>query len=163
MDDYPRVRDCMKKGVVSIGVHASLEEAVALVVKKKIGTLPVLDSAGHLVGVTTLHDIMQNFLPDFVDLLGDIDFVKDFGAVKAPSQERLKKVAALSVADIMEEPVAVESDSSLVKSLSMLEKHGMWDLPVVDGGKLVGIASRVDIVRAFFLEWQIPHLDDTKE
>lgn len=56
----------------------------------------------------------------------------------------------------MEEPVAVEGDSSLIKSLAILDKKGLWDLPVVKKGKLIGIASRVDIVRVFLLEWKIP-------
>jgi CBS domain-containing protein len=63
----------------------------------------------------------------------------------------------------MEEPVAVEGDSSLIKSLAILEKKGLFDLPVVDDGKLIGIASRVDIVRAFLLEWRIPEVEKSEK
>lgn len=50
----------------------------------------------------------------------------------------------------------MEGDSSLIQSLAILEKKGLWGLPVVDDRRLIGIASRVDIVRTFLLEWKIP-------
>ncbi len=156
MDQHPKIRDCMKRKVFSVHVDTSVGEAAKLVVRKSVGTLPVVDDDGNLVGVTTIREIMHNFLPDFVSLLENIDFVKDFGVLESPSPESLEKAGGLSMSDIMEEPVAVEGDSSLIKSLAILEKKGLWDLPVVDDRRLIGIASRVDIVRAFLLEWKIP-------
>jgi CBS domain-containing protein len=38
-----------------------------------------------------------------------------------------------------------------------MEKHRMRDLPVVKEGKLIGIASRVDIGRAFLSSWLAAH------
>ena len=154
MEEYSQVKDCMKTGVVSIHVNTSVGEAAALVVDKRVGTLPVVDDEGKLIGVVTIKSIMKYFLPEFVSLLDNIDFIKDFGAVKSPSDETTRRIASLTMTDIMKEPVAVESDSSLIKSLAMMEKHHLWDLPIVEGGKLIGIVSRVDIVRAFFLELQ---------
>jgi CBS domain-containing protein len=163
MKPGPEIKDCMKKKVISIRMDTTVGEAVALIVKKKIGTLPVLDEDDSLVGVVTVLDMMQNFFPKFIHLLDNIDFVTDFGAVKVPSKEKLEEAGALSIADIMKEPVAVEADSSLIKCLSIMEKHDLWDLPVLEKGKLVGIASRVDIVRAFFLEWQFPRVEKVKK
>jgi CBS domain-containing protein len=146
----------MKRKVVSVNIDMSVGEAAALIIKKKVGTLPVVDAEGTLVGVTTTLSIMQNFFPDFVSLMENIDFVKDFGMLEVPSQERLDKVGDLTMVNIMGKPVGVEANSSLLKSLSIMEKHRLWDLPVLEEGKLVGIASRVDIARAFLLKWTIP-------
>jgi CBS domain-containing protein len=153
----------MKRKVFSVHRDTSVGEAASLVVRKRVGTLPVLDDEGNLVGVTTIDRIMQNFLPNFVSLLENIDFVKDFGVLESPSPESLDEVGGFSMSDIMEEPVAVEGDSSLIKSLAILEKKGLFDLPVVDDGKLIGIASRVDIVRAFLLEWRIPEVEKSEK
>ena len=60
----------------------------------------------------------------------------------------------------MEEPVAVEDNSSLIQGLAILDKKGLWDLPVVDDRKLIGIASHVDIVRAFLQEWKISETEN---
>jgi PTS system nitrogen regulatory IIA component len=163
LDKHPKIRDCMKRKVFSVHVGTSVGKAASLVVGKRVGTLPVVDDEGNLVGVTTIKEIMQYFLPDFVSLLENIDFVKDFGVLESPSLESLDEVGGLSMSDIMEEPVAVDGDSSLIKSLAILEKKGLFDLPVVDDGRLIGIASRVDIVRAFLLEWQIPEVEKSEE
>ena len=104
-------------------------------------------------GFTTISDIIKIFLPDFVALLSDIDFVKDYGSLKYPSQETMDKAQNLSVTEIMAEPIAVEDDSSLIRALAIMHKHNLSDLPVLKQGKLVGISSRVDIGRAFFADW----------
>ncbi len=67
----------------------------------------------------------------------------------------MAKAESMPVAEIMEEPVAVEDDSSLIRALSIMHKYNLGDLPVLKQGKLVGIASRADIGREFFAGWQI--------
>jgi CBS domain-containing protein len=131
----------------------TVREAAALIVDKRIGTLPVVDEDGKLDGVVHIRNIIQLFLPDFVSLLSNIDFVKDFGAKRSPTTGVLRKAEVLTVADIMEKPVAVGEDSSLIRALSLMESHNLTDLLVVKEGKLVGLASRADIGRAFLADW----------
>lgn len=147
------IRDCMKREVVTVKPNASVREAVVLLAQKRVGTLPVVDVAGTLLGVISITRIIQLLLPDFVALLQHIDFVKDYGALKTPSREEWERVANLPVAEVMDRPVAVEENSSLIRALSVMEKHNLRDLPVVREGQLVGIASRVDIGRAFLEQW----------
>jgi CBS domain-containing protein len=147
---------CMKKEVVSTGPSMSVKHAAALLTEKRVGTLPVVDEDGILLGVTSITRIVKIFLPDFVALLENIDFVKDYGALNSPSPADLALAESLSVADIMDDPVAVEEDSSLIRALSVMEKHDISDLPVVKQGRLVGITSRVDIGRAFLEVWLEP-------
>lgn len=154
MNDLPIIRSCMKRNVVFAQTDTTVGEAVSLMVEKRIGTLPVVDDSGSLVGMTTINDIIQIFLPDFVALLSNIDVVKDYGTLKQPTQESLDEAEKLTVAEIMEEPVAVEDDSSLIKAMAIMHKYHLADLPVSRHGKLVGIASRVDIGREFFASWR---------
>ena len=147
------MRDCMKREVVTVQPTASVREAAALLVEKQVGTLPVVNAAGTLLGVTSLTRIIQLLLPDFVALLQNIDFIKDYGALKTPSREEWERVAELSVADIMDGPIVVEEHCPLIMALSVMEKHNLRDLPVVREGRLVGIASRVDIGRTFLAQW----------
>lgn len=154
MSEAQQVRNCMKRRVVYADPELSVREAIALLIDRKVGTLPIVDADQTLVGVTTLKDIIQLFLPDFVNLLADIDFVKDYGKSDLPSAENVERVERTAVGDIMAEPVAVEVDSSLIRALSMMEKHNLVDLCVVEEGKLVGIASMVDLGTAFLSKWQ---------
>jgi CBS domain-containing protein len=154
MKPLSSIGNCMKRTVFYISPDTTIREAVTMMVDKRVGTLPVVDEDDVLVGVTTISDIIKIFLPDFVSLLSDIDFVKDYGNLKIPSPETLEKVQNQSVSEIMEEPVAVEGDSSLIRALSIMHKHNLTDLPVLNEGKLCGIASRVDIGREFFSRWR---------
>ena len=153
MTDKLEIGDWMKRDVVVIDASASVKEAATLLVDRRVGTLPVVDEAGLLIGVVTTACITQIFLPDFVSLLEDFDFVQDFGALKTPSEKDLERVETLSVTDIMEAPVAVEENCPLIRALSVMEKQVLGDLLVVRGERLVGIASRVDIGRAFLTKW----------
>ena len=144
---------CMKVKVIFGHREMTVREAAALMAENNVGTLPVVDGTSKLVGVTTMRDVIQIFLPDFVSLLSNISFVKDYGDWGSPSRESLKRAESLLVADIMAEPVSVEDDCTLIRALSFMHKHRIRDLPVVKEGKLVGIASRVDIGRLFLSTW----------
>ena len=144
---------CMKRMVIVGHAEMTVKEAALLMAENNVGTLPVVDEASVLVGVTTMRDVIHIFLPDFVSLLSNIKFVKDYGDLGTPSREDMDRAESLLVADIMAEPVSVEDDCTLIRALSFMDKHRIRDLPVVKEGKLVGIASRVDIGRAFLSTW----------
>ena len=143
----------MKREVVSIGPDATLREVAATIIEKRVGTLPVVDDEGMLVGTVSVTDIVNMFLPDFVAVMDEIDFVHDYGDLENTSAEDRQRAKMLHVSDVMEEPVAMEEDAGLVHALSVMEKHNLRDLIVTRGGKLVGIASQVDIGRAFLTEF----------
>lgn len=143
----------MKDNVVSIRADATLLEAAHLLAEKKVGTLPVVDEKGQLIGLTSMRKIVRFFLPDFINVIKDVDFVRDFGAIDIPSPVDIKIGGEKTVKELMDEAVSVEEDTSLMRSLALMVTHDIQDLPVVRKGKLVGIASRVDIGRAFIQSW----------
>ena len=147
------ISDCMKHRVISGYPEMTVKSAAALMAEKHIGTLPVILKDSELVGVTTMDNIIQIFLPDFIFLLSNISFIKDYGDLGTLSRENMEMAERLTVADIMEEPISVENDCELIRALSFMHKYKIRDLPVVEDGKLVGIASRVDIGRAFLSNW----------
>lgn len=144
------IKDYMKTDVVSISPCSTVQEAINTVLTRKVGTLPVVDPENRLLGVIAIDDLIRLFLPDFVSFIEDIDFVRDYGALEIPYTEEVAGIWRLSVEQVMSEPVAVEEDCGPIRALSVMEKHRLQDLPVVKGGKLVGIVSRVDIFRRLF-------------
>ncbi len=148
-----KISDCMKQDVVSISVSASIGQAAALFAVRRIGTLPVVDGTGRLVGLLQLRDLLALVMPDFVRLLEDFDFVQDFGAVemRQPSPEML----ARSVQEVMQPPIFVDKNCGLLRASALLRRHELLDVPVVaSDGRLVGIASRVDIGAALLSSWR---------
>ena len=153
MEKQNCVRDCMKRKVIFCQPETTVRKAADLMAKNNVGTLPVVDETSKLIGVTTMDDIIQIFLPDFVSLISNIGFIKDYGDLGTLSPDELERADSLLVADIMGEPVSVENDCELIRALSFMHKYKIQDLPVVDEGNLVGIASRVDIGRAYLSSW----------
>lgn len=147
------ISDCMKHRVISGYPEMTVKSAAGLMAENNIGTLPVILKDSELVGVTTMDNIIQIFLPDFISLLSNISFIKEYGDLGTLSRENMEIAERLTVADIMEEPISVENDCELIRALSFMHKYKIRDLPVVEDGKLVGIASRVDIGRAFLSNW----------
>ena len=149
-----QVAACMKRNVVSVSRSSTVLEAVRTVIARHVGTLPVVDEAGVLLGLTTVQDLIKLFLPDFVTLIDDFEFVHDFGAVELQRLENQPEIAAKSIAEIMSPPVSVEMNARLLRTMSLMQKHDVRDMPVVDNeGRLVGIASHVDLASAFFQLW----------
>lgn len=147
-----QVKQCMKQNVYSIPPEVTVGDAARIFAARHIGSLPVIDAQQKLVGLLQLRDLLDLVLPDFLKLVGDFDFVPDFGAVEArqPSSELL----ARPVSSLMGSPVSVEAESGLLRAIALLHKHQIHDLPVVDGkGVLVGIVSRVDAGTALVAGW----------
>lgn len=149
------IRNCMKRHVVSIPIAVTIGEAAAVFVAQHIGMLPVVDDAGHLVGLLQLRDLLGLVMPDFVKLLEDFDFVHDFGAVEArhPSPETM----ARPVREVMQPPISVDETCGLLRAAALMRRYGLHDLPIVNGdGALVGIASHVDVATAILASWLTP-------
>jgi CBS domain-containing protein len=142
----------MKRNVVSIPDTSTIREAAAVFVKAHVGLLPIVDQNNKLVGVVGLRDLLSLELPDFVNFVADLDFVHDFGAVETtrPSAEVLDQ----SIKTLMRSPITVPEDSGLLRAYALMLQHMLHDIPVVSGdGKLVGMASRVDIGTAIVSTW----------
>lgn len=146
------ISSCMKQNVVSIPATASIREAAALLVKKHVGLLPIVDQDDKPIGVVGLRDLLSLELPDFVRFIEDLDFVHDFGAVETtrPSAKTLGK----SIKTLMKDAITVEEDCGLLRAYALMLQHNLHDILVVSKkGKLIGVASRVDIGASILSTW----------
>ena len=146
------VSACMKKNVVSIPMTATIREAAAIIVSKHIGLLPVVDKNEKPIGVIGIRDLLNLELPDFVQFMADVDFVHDFGAVETtrPSARTLDR----SVKTLMRPATSVDEDCGLLRAYALMLQHNLHDMLVVSKeGKLIGIASRVDVGTAVLSAW----------
>jgi len=146
------IRDCMKPNVVSILATSSISAAASTLVKYHVGSLPVINGRGKLLGMVTINDLLALELPDFVRLIADVDFVHDFGAVETtrPSPELLNQ----PISTLMQPVMTVDEEGGLLHAYALMLKHDLMDLPVINNrGELTGIASRVDIGTAVLSVW----------
>lgn len=146
------IEQCMKRNVISIPAQATVREAAGVFVKNHVGMLPVVDKSGKPLGVVGLRDLLSLELPAFVNLIADVDYVHDFGAVEdtRPSATALNK----SIKSLMKEVFTVEEDCGLLRAYALMLQHNLHDILVVaKDGKLAGIASRVDIGISILKSW----------
>lgn len=147
-----KIKQCMKTKVFSIAHDATIHDAACTLVKHHIGLLPVVDDDHRLIGVIGLKDVINLVMPTFVHLLDDLDFINDFGVVERarPEEEDLQQL----VRQVMRKVIYVEEDCGMLRAITLLYRHDLHDLPVVDSqGHLTGIASRVDIGTAILKAW----------
>jgi CBS domain-containing protein len=146
------ISNCMKQHVVSIKLTSTIRDAAAIFVNKHIGLLPIVDENDMLVGAVGLRDLLNLDLPDFVRFIEDFDFVHDFGAVESthPSAEILDT----SITTLMKECYTVDEECGLLRAYALMLQYNLHDMPVVSkAGKLIGIASRVDIGTSILSAW----------
>jgi CBS domain-containing protein len=147
-------RDIMTTDPVTASPEMSVTEAAHLMTEKRVGALPVLDPAGTLVGLVSEGDlIMQDakvHFPTYLHLLGGFIF---YPGSTERFESDLKKAVGATVADVMtSDPVTVSPEATIEDVATLLVEREISRLPVMDGGTLVGIVSKSDIVRAIAAE-----------
>jgi CBS domain-containing protein len=140
------VSDVMTSSPVITRPEASLEEAAKLMVGHRISGLPVVDFAGRVVGMITEGDLIRR-----AELGTDGRAPGWLSQFLAPGRaaDRYVHSHGLVVREVMTEKVlSVEPDTPLCEVVQVMESQQVKRLPVVQNGKLVGIVSRADLLRA---------------
>jgi CBS domain-containing protein len=140
------VADVMTRNCITVAPDATVEEAVNLMLNRHISGLFVVDKAGELAGVITEGDLLrrdelgtQRNRPWWLRLL----------ASPARQAADFTKANGRHVRDVMTEDVlSIAQDSPLEEVVSMMESNRIKRMPVTADGKVVGVVSRSDLLRA---------------
>ncbi|WP_338691684.1 CBS domain-containing protein [Bradyrhizobium sp. 26S5] len=141
-----RAHQIMARHVVTVGTDTSIMDAAKLMMDHRVSGLPVVDAAGRLVGILSEGDFLRRSEIGtrrrrarwLQFLLGSGHAATDF------AHERGRKVG-----DIMSyDPVTVTEETPLPDLVELMEKKGVKRLPVMRDGRLVGIVTRADLLRA---------------
>jgi len=143
-----KAKDIMTAEVITLTPETSVSEAAAVLLHRHINGCPVVTAAGELVGVLCQADLVAQqkklTLPTVFTLLDGLVPLSSMGEL----DQEMEKIAALTVEHAMSgEPVAVASDTPLEDIATLMVERGFHTLPVVDGGKLVGVIGMEDVLR----------------
>ena len=146
------VADIMTKEVVTVTPETTVRDLAEIFVTKRIGSMPVMDESGRLLGIVTESDLVEQgknvHLPTVITLF---DWVIYLESEKSLERE-LKKMGARTVADIYkQEPVTIAPDAPISASADLMSEHHVNAIPVVKDGILLGIVSRIDIIRTLLV------------
>ncbi len=137
-----RVRDVMTTDVATVAPDTDLRDVAALLVRKRISGVPVVEGE-RVIGVVSERDILFKERPSDGLHRGVLRWLMDEG-------DLMLKVDARTALSAMTAPaVTIGPARSVADAAALMLDEGVSRLPVVDGGRLVGIVTRHDLVRAF--------------
>jgi len=119
-----KIHSLMIPKPITITEKASISEAIELMKINSIRHLPVVAKKNMLAGLVTLADLKQGLIPSMV--------------------------AGVTLSDlIIKNPITVHPDDDIEIAAQLIYKHKIGGMPVVKNGKLAGIITGTDILRAF--------------
>lgn len=144
-----RVKECMSPNPLVVKRSTTIQEVAKLFHQHHFETFPVVDEGMRLVGIISMIDLLKVFIPEYFDLIDDLVFFKDFGALEVSEMSS----QLFLVEDLMtKEVVTIEEDAPILKAMALMKKHRVRSLPVVRDKKVVGIISRRDILTALLIK-----------
>ncbi|MBN2516969.1 MAG: CBS domain-containing protein [Deltaproteobacteria bacterium] len=143
-----KARDIMTREVITVHPETEIVEAAKLLLEHHFNGLPVVDGEGRLKGMICQDDLISQQrkipLPSYFILLDSL--------IPLTSQKNIekavRKIAAVTVGEAMtRDPITVGPEAGLEDIATLMVKHTIHTLPVLDQGTLVGIIGKEDILR----------------
>jgi len=129
-----KASEIMTRPVITVRTDTPVKEATALLAKHAITSMPVLDDDGRLVGMVSESDILAN-------------------RIQHDPRSHLRRDEehpdpAHFVGDVMTTPVVAMADSADTADIAdLMLRYGVRSVPIVNGGEVLGIVSRRDLLR----------------
>lgn len=139
----------------AVAPDTPVEEVVRTMREHELAGIAVVNEGGRCVGIITDGDLVMAgeeadlHLPHYFQLFGGFVFLEPLRHF----EERLRKAAAATAADLMtEDPVTIDADASVEEAARLIARKKHNRLPVVEHGRFVGIVTRVDVLDALTAE-----------
>jgi CBS domain-containing protein len=146
MDMPMNVSDIMRRSFATIKPDAPLLDAAHLLMETNQRGLPVVDRERSLVGVISEGDFLHRTELDISPPPGN--WLEDLLGIEEDTPAR-RRMRARRVHEVMtRDPVCVDEEASLDEVVALMDLRHVAQLPVVCGGSVVGIISRVELLAA---------------
>jgi CBS domain-containing protein len=145
-----KARDVMTTAVSSVGPDTPMSEIAKILRDRGISAVPVVDESGTPIGMVSEGDLIGR---DEADREARRDWwlalLAEGGTLNADFLANIRSLERRA-RDVMTAPVVmVEAKTDLREVARLLTTHRIKRVPVLGDGRIVGIVSRADLVRAF--------------
>ncbi len=136
----------MVSDVITVKPDDTVQDVAGLLLVNRISAAPVVDDSGKMVGIVSEGDLLrrsenrtEHERPWWLKLLMGreflaAEFIKEYGR---------------KIADVMtHEVISAKPDTPVVDIATLLERHRIKRVPIVQNGKIVGIVSRANLIQA---------------
>lgn len=145
-----RCADIMSQPVMAVEPGVLQKEALALMKQERVKALPVVDPEGAVIGVVGLSDFVRLAVMDVPEGLGQR--LRHWVAGRGNSKGRVSEVMEIN-------PPTVQSECLLIDLVPLFSAGGCHHMPVVSPqGKLVGIVTQTDLIRALSTAMSVPNM-----
>jgi len=141
------VKDVMAAPVVTVQRETPLKDVARLLIDHGVSGVPVVDATGTVVGVISEGDfLVKEQGPEAIHHRRLARLVGESPAAQA----QLVKLTARTAGEAMTTPAITIAPSRAIRdAAALMTSRSVNRLPVVDGGRLVGIVTRADLLRAY--------------
>ena len=145
----PLAGEIMKRDVITVSPEMTVEELGRLFIEKNISGAPVADAEGRLYGIVTENDLVSRDKRLHIPTL--LRLFDAYIALEPPSriEKEIRKMSALTVGEICTRDVLTAREDTPMEDVATIMAEKRINLvPVIKGGRLVGIIGRHEIIRA---------------
>lgn len=142
-------KDIMTREIRSVSLGTSIEELARLFEETRYNALLVVDADKKLVGTISQNDLVERDKPLHIPTVISIfDWVLYVESEKKFAEE-VKRMAARTVDEIYSPTDATcAPDTPVDQVAALMSEKKAYLIPVLDGGNLVGVIARLDIIRS---------------
>lgn len=141
-----KVAEVMVTKVHSVGPDASVREAASMMLERRISGMPVVDDQGRVLGIVSEGDLIRR--PEIETDRAPAGWLHVFLSDEERAREFVKSHGR-KVREVMTQPaICVAPDTALAAVVRLMERHRVKRLPVVEHGRLAGMVTRADLLRA---------------
>jgi CBS domain-containing protein len=141
-----KASDVMTPNVITVGANASIGEAASILLDNHISGAPVVDDNGSLIGIVSEGDLMRR--PEIGTERRHSWWLDLISSEQSSAMEYIKSHSR-KVADVMtREVITANPATPLGDVAALLERNRIKRVPIVEGGRIVGLVSRANILQA---------------
>lgn len=139
-----KIKDIMIRDVTSVLTNCKLIDLIEILSRHKITGIPVVNHNQEVVGFISQHDIIKATLPNYLGIINSGSILSEFIQLS----KNLKEYSQHPIEEFMRKNVVtIDEDDNEVLAADLLIRNKIQRLPVLRGGKLVGVVTLTDICR----------------
>ena len=115
------LRSLIRRPPVNCMPETPIGEALRSMHREKVGSIISVSPQGAPIGILTRHDVLDRVA------LAQCDLARPIASIMTP------------------DPVTLQAEASAYEAALVMARHGVRHIPVVDGGKLIGVITERDL------------------
>ncbi len=140
-------KDIMTTECITLTPETDIATAVKTLIENKINGAPVVEGDA-VVGILCQADLVAQqkkvTLPSFFTLLDGVFPLSSHEDL----EKEMTKISALTVAEAMTPaPIFITPETTIEDIATMMANEKLYTLPVISGGKLVGVVGKEDVLK----------------